>query len=330
MNRREFLTAGGALAAAGCVSVRTKSAEEIAFDEAVATIDATTPFDEERRAPALAVLQKAIDDMGRKEPYLDFVDGGLRLSEAAVEAAHIAYPPLKWYDHAFEKVLRELKETKVTGDVPAVWYLYNMGIVVKTKTCAFAVDVCHRQAERLVPLIDFALCSHNHDDHHTQRFLTAMQRAKKPVVSNFCLCWDWYFKGSEQEIKIKGVTIRCTETDHNAHLKNAVMCFEILCGEGASPYVIFHSGDSHRAEQIKCRTPHADLFFGHCMIGFNFPKAYATTMPAKLVLPVHHQELGHLGGPWRCVGFPECAGVVEGVRKAGARAALLAWGDRVV
>ena len=91
---------------------------------------------------------------------------------------------LRRLEDAFDKVRREVRGTTV-GDIPAVWMLYNMGVVVKTREAVFSIDLHHRRAAELAPLLDFALITHNHDDHWRQDFYQAMDRAGKTVVSNF-------------------------------------------------------------------------------------------------------------------------------------------------
>ena len=66
----------------------------------------------------------------------------------------------------------EIEIVKVTGR-PAVWFIYNMGFVVKTAKSLFAIDLHHRRAELLAPKLDFALITHNHGDHYTERFYKA-------------------------------------------------------------------------------------------------------------------------------------------------------------
>ena len=333
MDRREFLTLGACAAAVKCMGdpVPEVNPDEIRaadFDAALETIRKTTMFDAERRRSALEVLQKHIYAMKTYQPYRRAVTGGLRLSPEEVAELHRDYPPLRWYDEAFDKVRDEVRTTSVAGDVPAIWYVYNMGVVVKTRTCAFAIDLCHRKACELIPDLDFALCTHNHNDHHTADFMNGMVAAGKPFVSNFCLQWDWYTAGN-RTLELKGVKVHITRTDHNAHLPNAVNCYEVECG-GEKPFVIFHSGDSHRPDQIWSRAMRPDVFFGHCAIGFSFPLAYRTSMPAKLMVPLHHQELGHLGGRWRCVGFhEEPARILRELGELGARTAMPVWGDRI-
>lgn len=297
------------------------------LDEAADVFESTTIFDDEARLPALRAVQAAINAVNRKEPYLEFVSGGPDMPQADVSRLVAEMPVLGLYDRAFDKVMREFSEAKIRGK-PMVWYVYNMGIVVKTESCAFSIDLCHRKAPLLAPMLDFALCTHNHSDHYTRAFFAAMKG--KPIISNFHLCRKWYSRDLECEWQIGDVVVRCTSADHNEYLPRAVTCFETLCGRGNDPFVIFHSGDTQPARQLKRSVPHPDLFFGHCAIGFRFSEAAKTTMPAKLLLPVHHQELGHLGGPWRCVAFEdEPLQTVRRLRSEGHASAMPVWGDRI-
>ena len=71
---------------------------------------------------------------------------------------------LERLEAAAEKVLREAREAAV-HDVPAVWSVYNMGYVVKTRESLFAIDLVHRRDAEFAPMLDFALVTHNHRDH---------------------------------------------------------------------------------------------------------------------------------------------------------------------
>lgn len=62
-----------------------------------------------------------------------FLDGNTRRLSA-----------LRRLEDAFDKVRREVRGTTV-GDVPAVWMLYNMGVVVKTREAVFSIDLHHRR-----------------------------------------------------------------------------------------------------------------------------------------------------------------------------------------
>ncbi len=343
-SRRAFLAMGVATAGlANAQSISVKSAiqkgtldpaKDLAavpdadFDAAVETLETTTLFDDEKRASALTVIQRAIDRMGQSRTFLAGMSDSA--PENKIAAIHAEQPPMRWYDRAFDRVYRQFNETTVTGEKPAVWYLYNMGILVKTKTCAFGIDICHRQAKRLAPHLDFLLISHNHGDHFNHALIQSMMAQNKPVISNYLLCWDWYCREFEKTFTIKDITIHCSAADHNQHLPFAVTTFEVVCGNGENPFTIFHSGDCCRYDHLKPRGK-PDLYFGHCAIGLNFMDAATKTMPAKLFLPVHHQELGHLIGRWRCVAFQdEPARIVKSLREAGFNAAMPVWGDRIV
>lgn len=336
MNRREFLAGCAVAATVKCLADKVPEVDlaGLAIDDfrkAVATIDATSFKDVQAREKALDVIQKFVYAMKSSEPYDSFADAGVGIPAEEVRKVHEKFPILWWYDHAFDKVLSELKSTEVKGDVPAIWYVYNMGVVVKTKTCAFAIDLCHRKAVEMVPHLDFALVSHNHLDHYLPAFLKAMRKAKKRCYTNFDLFWHSYV-AEDKTLEMNGVKVHVTRTDHNQFLPNAVNCHEIECG-GEKPFVIFHSGDSHRPDQLRTKNKSVDVFFGHCAIGFSFPEAVKTTMPAKLLLTVHHQELGHLGGRWRCVGFhEEPAKIRREFAEMGMsdRIAMPVWGDRIV
>jgi hypothetical protein len=47
------------------------------------------------------------------------------------------FKALSAVESAFDEVVREAKETDVKGDAPAVWSIYNMGYIVKTRESLF-------------------------------------------------------------------------------------------------------------------------------------------------------------------------------------------------
>ena len=345
IDRRTFI-AGGAAVAAGIVRAQSRIVNQrkvngdpdpaydvepvtdAEFDEAVKLLRGTTMFDDAKRAPALAVVQRAIDRMVASRDFTAAMRDST--SKAKVEALLAKYPVMRWYDESFDRILDEFEATTVTGDTPAIWYLYNMGVLVKTKTCAFGIDICHRKAARLANHLDFLLVTHNHGDHLNMRLIGAMSGAGKPVISNFHLAWDWYCRDMEKTFKYKDVTIHTVAADHNKHLPWAVTTFEVKCGKGKGAYTIFHSGDCNRFDHLKPKG-RPDVYFGHCAIGLDFMAAAKKTMPAKLFVPVHHQELGHIHSRWRCVAFEDGPlPIVKSLCDAGYKAAMPVWGDRVV
>ena len=116
-----------------------------------------------------AALQSQIDEV-TPEMYFGYLKGGPTDKAALLRL-----------DAAFDKVLKEVRETVVT-DKPAIWLVYNMGVVVKTKESCFSIDLQHRRAPEIAPLLDFALITHNHGDHFTEEFYRAMDDAGKTVI----------------------------------------------------------------------------------------------------------------------------------------------------
>ena len=118
---------------------------------------------------------------------------------------------LEALENGFEKVLREVKETVVRGNVPAIWSVYNMGYVVKTEKALFSIDLIHRRDNEFASLVDFALITHNHGDHWRQEFAKAVWARKKPVISNF-LGYKGYTR-AKKVFEIKDVEVRTSLID---------------------------------------------------------------------------------------------------------------------
>ena len=120
-----------------------------------------------------AALQVEIDEVTPQD-FKAYLDGEWDWFGLARKAA------LQRLDDAFDKVLAEVKSTVVT-DRPAVWLVYNMGVIVKSKEACFSIDLKHRKAPEIASLLDFALITHNHGDHYTGEFYKAMNGAGKTV-----------------------------------------------------------------------------------------------------------------------------------------------------
>ena len=244
---------------------------------------------------------------------------------------------LERLEAAFDKVLREVQETVVT-DKPAVWLVYNMGTVVKTKECCFAIDLRHVRGQELAPYLDFALITHNHGDHWTEPFYRAMNGAGKTVISNFkdnygAADWkkggaDWAKDGgytrAEKIFKIKDVEIKTGLTDHNGYLVDFTSTFEITIG---GKYRIYHSGDCSNVGKLNPQ-PNPDLWILHPACGMNVADGVKKFQP-KLTVIAHLNELGHANGgsrwTWR-------RGLEEGAKAeaAGGKFVMPLWGERIV
>ena len=244
---------------------------------------------------------------------------------------------LERLEMSFEKVFKEAAET-VVGDVPAVWSVYNMGYIVKTREALFSIDLVHRRAAEFAPRLDFALITHNHSDHWRQGFYRAMDASGKTVISNFldnygAADWrkggaDWkanggYIRGVK-EFKIKDVEIRTSLVDHNDYLIDFTTAFEIRVGN----WILYHTGDCGKGSEGKLGTvwgrPDLWLFFPGC--GIDVAKALNKVSPKRVVFG-HLWELGHSVGrlttPMVCRAFEKA----KGTGVPALSAAL--WGDRI-
>jgi len=155
-------------------------------------------------------------------------------------------PMIYCYREAFDKVLEEVKNTKVKKGTALVWLLYNMGFIVKTPSGCFGIDVEHRLAEQLAPYLDFLAITHNHGDHAHVKLMEAMTKAGKPVITNFYKACADYMSTTATSYRIGAFTIR---TDISSHLRspkfpNFVMSLRIDCGEDAGNFSLLSCGDS--------------------------------------------------------------------------------------
>ena len=296
------MTRGEFIRAAGSAAVLAVAGDSFGADGSAAAVD-------------YAALQKEIDGVTPKM-FADYLEG-----------KGAEHPVFRRLDDAFDKVVREVRETVVT-DKPAVWLVYNMGVVVKTKEACFSVDLKHRKAPELAPLLDFALITHNHDDHYTEPFYQAMNGAGKVVISNFkdnygATVWkSGGYTRSPRVFKLKDVEIRTSVSDHNDYLVAFTMPFEIRVGET----VIYHTGDSSTLGQLN-PTSAPDLWIVHPYCGIKCEEGFRK-FRAKRTAVAHLNEIGHAKGRWRW-SWQQGLAVKSAVEKAGGAAIVPVWGDRI-
>ena len=280
-------------------------------------------------------LQRELDAIPGRE-FQKFRDFGPSLAAEERDALYAKWPVLRRYDDAFLKVMREIEEAEVT-ERPAVWYVYNMGVIVKTPKSLFSIDLSHRLSTMLADKFDFVIITHNHFDHYTEKLYQAMNSRHKTVIQNFL---DNYgaclrvkgglggFSRGECRYKIKDVAIHTYETNHNHLLKGFVMSVEVHGGE----YTILHVGDTFNTGDLKPeRTP--DLFIHHawCWGPSNQTMDGIKAFHPKCVVIAHHCELGHnrkTGGG--AVTLASAYARKAKVEAAGTHAIAPFWGDRIV
>lgn len=237
---------------------------------------------------------------------------------------------------AFRKVMREAKATEVTGDVPAVWSVYNMGYVVKTRKSLFSIDLKHRMDREFAPMLDFALVTHNHGDHWQRDFYRKMTDSGKIVASNFLDDNPGFnaLKGDSAKgvglYRIGDVEIRTSLIDHGdaPWAIDFTMAYEIKIGD----FILYHTGDSGCGTVPKLNTawgrPDLWLFFPGC--GIDTPEAVAK-IRAKRIVFGHLWELGHRQGHRGRLDERLIRPRLAEAKAAGCQDVSVAfWGDRIV
>ena len=313
MNRREFTK--------GCVA----AASAMTFGRVLAQKHEPTGDNE------LDIRQSEIDAIAPKD-FAAYWREGVDITPGRLSEYVARFPALGRLEAAFDKVFREVRETAVADvDHPAVWYVYNMGLVVKTPKTLFSIDLHHRRAEELAPLLDFALITHNHNDHYTERFKVAMDRGQhKPVVNNFFdnygvrdRRFGGYTRAKSKTFQFGDVRIITGLCDHNSYLVDYTTPFEVQIGG----FTIYHSGDCCSHEKLDVsRRP--DIWVFHPRCGMDAAKGCVEAIRPKLAVIAHLQEMGHAKGRYRWTyrdGLDEKAKI----EAAGFAARMPLWGERL-
>ena len=319
--RRDFLFGGAAAVAtsAALPSVATSATDPV--DARPASVPVRRS--EERQSTLITKWDEATEAVSPEEYCAYLRDGDTR-----------GYKALMANALAFEKVMREVKATVVTGDVPAIWSVYNMGYIVKTRESLFSIDLNHRRGTEFAPLLDFALVTHNHGDHWREDFYNAMTERGKVVVSNFLDNPRFSeMKGDSEKgvgtYKINDVEIRTSLIDHNDEPWgiNFTMAFEIRIGN----WLLYHTGDSGRGTEPKLVTPWGRpdlwLFFPGC--GIDTARAVEKVNPKRIVFG-HLWELGHRQRHHGRLDEPLIRRALAAARPIVSDTSLAFWGDRIV
>ena len=211
------------------------------FQEAVETtqqLKTTSSLDlDEKRTQLIKKIQvysEGLNDITFKDEYLNG-------TEANAIAMENSVPILYYYRDAFDTVLDDLQNTEQPKDSVTIWFLYNMGVIVRTPSGCYGIDVNHRWADQLEPYLDFICVSHNHNDHTSSTLMTTMRNKGKPIISNFYTSDDRYCSTNSATYQIGNFSIRTDVTDHDINLLNFVTVFRVE----SDGFSILHCGDSN-------------------------------------------------------------------------------------
>jgi len=241
---------------------------------------------------------------------------------------------LYFYRKAMDKVLKELRRTKIRHGQVVLWNLYNMGYIVKTPSQTFAVDLVHKHIEDFAPYLDFALITHKHKDHGSQREFEAYAAAGLKVYAGYVpssmpqdLSWTYVEDGDF--FSVGNVTVRAKRVDHYYHGEGLKMVtsYEIDCGDDTGNAVVFHVGDSCNYAQLESEAP-VDIFIFHTAVKLDIQRALDKIRPMWAVFS-HAWELGHSVEKyrWTIDDLVIRSGKVEGFPVE--RILLPCWGEKL-
>ena len=232
---------------------------------------------------------------------------------------------LNFYDSICDRLLTDIPATVLHPGEAAVWYIYNHGWIIKTARSCFGIDVHHRRAELLEPLLDFVVITHNHNDHYNMELLKAMTQSGKLVISNF-FPNPGYTKAVSFTHQLNDVTIHCGEADHNQKLRRFTMPMEIICAGEEQDFVFFTSGDCFSSDFLESRSNAVNLYAIHPYCGMN-PADAAKKLSPEMTCVVHLQEMGHEINNWRWT-VDHGKNAVAAIEEAGFNAYTPVWGEK--
>lgn len=319
--RRDFLKGAAAVATLG----GSRFVAASSTDGSNPVLPSSAPFSRsvERRNELVEKWNDATGLVAPKDYFAYMRDGDTR-----------GFKALAALEHAFDKVMCEARETVVTGDAPAVWSVYNMGYIVKTRQLLFSIDLKHWRDREAVPFLDFALVTHNHGDHFRREFCRAMDEARKPLVSSFVknaafndIKATANATGTPDVFRMRDVEIRTFRIDHAAAAWGIdfTTAFEMRIGK----FRLLHTGDCGVANdklRVKWGRPDLWLFFPMSLI--NVADAVARIQPRRCVFG-HLWELGHAVGKGRAF-KPHIRRALPKAEAHCKDTTVAFWGDRII
>ena len=333
-----FLAAASVIAAQAQIVKSYEKPTKKEFKAAVRTVLKSTTClakDTAARLEALNVIQREFNNFPAADWKHFIFDNWNWIAIDDMEREGTLY----FYRQAFNKVLKEVRSTKVAEGTVVLWNVYNMGYVVKTPTQTFGIDIVHKHIEELAPVLDFMLITHKHNDHgdnhsrnqmaaHGVKAIAGFELAKPCIWQGKLLAWE--FVDEIDSIQIGDITINCRRVDHNKTEKGKkfVTTYEIDCGPKSGNTVIFHTGDAHNYNQLEV-VQKPDLFIFHMAVGLNIQKALDKLHP-EYALFSHAWELAHKVDKYRWTIDDVLKTVHNVTGHDSSRLLYPCWGDKIV
>ena len=298
------------------------------FKKATATVLYRTncmSADQKNRLDAMSVIQREINNFSPAD-WKEY-----NTSDSVNEKEGVPY----FYKKAADKILKELKRTKVKYGQVALWNLYNMGYIVKTPSHTFAIDLTHKYIDLFAQYLDFVLISHKHRDHGMMRDFEAFANAGVKVYAGHIpdekpenLSWTIVEDG--ETFNFGDITVTGRKIDHNKTEKGLkiVTSFEIKCGNDSGNVIILHSGDGCNYRQLQAQHK-VDFFIFHISVGLDIQKAIEKIQPEYATFS-HAWELAHKVEKfrWTIDDLLKVSGSISDFPAE--RCILPCWGEKIV
>jgi hypothetical protein len=228
------------------------------------------------------------------------------------------YPMLHYFRQVELDTLAAIQAAVVTEGA-VVWKMYNMGVIVKTPTKTFGIDVNQSDPQAFANILNFAVVSHVHTDHFTD-VARLVNDAGRPVygpsnvgAASIKVPWgtytpedspegDSYWNWGDVVLKTEGdVSLRFVISYQGVSYNNPPygtkepnLITRVTGDSLGSPFTLIHSGDSVQGSHVSTAKNGAavDMLVVHGGLGTGL-NSIVTNTAAGLTVLGHENELGH-------------------------------------
>lgn len=201
-------------------------------------------------------------------------------------------------DNAKDKISKlNVPEGKVK-----LWYLYNMGVVIKSSDVAIAFDLpntsIYTNSADFTKYINILIITHLHADHFDSYVVRqALKNGVTVIVPKDSDIYKYNFDSNNlitirdsETVSVKGVKITGYSAIHSSNINIPVDWFLVEMKDKR----ILHTGDGIELESGRTfYNQKIDVFLAHFDDDRNAEKMSGLVPNVSLVLPLHILELGH-------------------------------------
>ena len=224
----------------------------------------------------------------------------------------------KFYKLRFDKLSAEIKNTQVPDGQIKLWYVYNMGVVAKTRNLTIGFDLANKwinfDIPRLADQLDILIISHPHGDHYDSSLVKrALKRGVAVVLPSGKIRKEWRKpirsdpSGKElKEIFGNSKHLVSMDGDETKVIKKAkITAFAAEHGKGELPvptrwflvevdgFTVLHTDDAGLigSEAVKKIPQGIDIF----LMDIRAPNRLReiSFLKPRIVIPLHHWEIFH-------------------------------------